>query len=166
MLSNKVDEKTLIQHLGMPAQTFKPCPIVTALCLFLGVLFTGLGISGLCSLLPGRPSDTFWGIICAGALALAIIMLPGIGLLVWAIPRLFFRVSVCPAGIIQVSLRGVAGAFWDQIKTVEHETTKPANNVNWVTCRVHREDGFRFVFGSYYPKDVSKLAELIISHVK
>ena len=166
MLSNKLDEKTLIHHLGMPTQTFKACWVVTALCLFLGTLFTGMGIAFMCSQKPDRLADVSWGNLCGGALALTIIMGPGIGLLVWAIPRLFFRVSVCPAGIIQVSLRGVAGAFWDQIKTVEHDTAKSPNLEDWQTCRVHREDGFQFVFGSYYPKDVSKLAALIASHVR
>jgi hypothetical protein len=97
----------------------------------------------------------------------------GVCLAVWGLRRMLFRVLVCPRGIIQVYWGRAEGALWEQIITVDtlekHEWANPRSGYTGRivrTCIVYRRDGFKFVFERGYPKHVSRLAEMIVSHTQ
>jgi hypothetical protein len=169
VLSNQLDKEELIDHLGPPTETFKACPLVTIMCFVVSVAFIGLGTAAELALIRNMLSGGRNSIPLAEGLVISVpllaIILGGAGLVVWAVRRFSFRLLVCPAGIIQVYRGNAVGAYWDQLRTVDLSENRDQHGRAAKTCIVHREDGFQFVFRTDYPKRVSKLIDIIVSHV-
>jgi hypothetical protein len=170
VLSNRLGVHELIDCLGEPMATFKPCPILTIVCFVVSVVFVGLGtIGGLATIqwtLSDRSNSLPLAMAIGFGVPLSAMILGGVWLFVWAIRRFSYRLLVCPAGIIQVYRRKAVGAYWDQISAVD--LTERIGTDGWTDrkCVVHREDGFKFVFQRDYPKRSGKLVEMIVSHVR
>ena len=170
VLSNQLNKEELIDHLGTPTETFKPCLAVTLVCFVLSVVFIGLGTVGELALIRNVLSAGPNSMPLAGGIVLSVplvaMILGGGWLVVWAIRRFSFRLLVCPAGIIQVFQGKAVGAYWDQLSAVDITENRDPNGRATKTCIVHREDGFKFVLAPDYPKHVSKLIEIIVSQVR
>jgi hypothetical protein len=170
VLSNELGEDELIEHLGAPTETFTACPAVTIICFVVSVAFVGLGTVGGIATIRGTLSDRPNSLPLATAIGfgvpLSAMILGGIWLFVWAIRRFSYRLLVCPAGFIQVYRRKAVGAYWEQISAVDLTENTDKDGRTDRKCVVHREDGFKFVFRTDYPKRVGELMEMIVSHVR
>jgi hypothetical protein len=168
VLSNGLDEKELIHHLGDPTRTFRPSLSVTIASMFIGVLFVLIALFCSGALVSKFPTDLpSWGVLGLAGAILGV-MVGAVSVLIWAGRRLFYRVLVCPAGFVQVYRGRAVGCYWDQISEVDLNVQYDRNNPDQPTktCIVHREDGFKFVFRTEYPKYVSTLVKVIVSHVR
>jgi hypothetical protein len=172
VLSNQLGVDELIDCLGKPNETFRPCLVTTVGCVVISAAFIVMGtVGGVATIqwtLTDQPNRTSLplGMAIAFCVPLAALILGGVWLFVWAIRRFSYRLLVCPAGIIQVYRRKAAGAYWDQISAVDLTETTKEDGWTDRQCVVHREDGFKFVFQRDYPKRSGKLVKMIASHVR
>jgi hypothetical protein len=172
VLSNQLGVDELIDCLGKPNETFRPCLVTTIGCLVISAAFIVMGTAGGVATiqwtLTDQPNRTTLplGMAIGFGVPLAALILGGVWLFVWAIRRFSYRLLVCPAGIIQVYRRKAVGAYWDQITAVDLTETTKEDGWTDRMCVVHREDGFEFVFQRDYPKRSGKLVKILASHVR
>jgi hypothetical protein len=186
ILTNTLNEKELIDQLGLPLHTFGPsiANMIAGVILFSGLaaggVFGGYGILAYGQYSPGFSGSTLTVagtiiMLALGVIFMIAVVWGAIVGLIWVKRTLSLRILVCPGGIIRI-YRGMAmGVSWDQITeasvhigasgTVRGNIDPTYNGIHDRVFALRREDGAAFEIHTYEVKDFSKMIEVISTYV-
>jgi hypothetical protein len=164
ILTDKLDEKELIDRLGAPLTTFRPHRVNLIAGIILAFLMVGGGGAGAAAIMRAthKPQDvtgaTIVGIFLAG------LAVGGVFLFLWVMSVISRRVLICPGGFIHISWGKAAGCCWDQISEMKVLQFSRGEDTNR-KCTVRRQDGRTFVFTTNGVHGIAKLIKILSTHV-